>query len=116
MPSQLEPSFDGRVSAIAEGSRRILDSIGAWEGMAAQAEPILDIRVTDGDTPFFLHYDHREIGASPFGYIVENRYIRHALHHAAQAMPSLTIFDKATAGKEGFARDECGVNVAAIER
>jgi 2-octaprenyl-6-methoxyphenol hydroxylase len=87
---QLEPAFDGRVSAIAYGSKCILEGIGAWEGMKAHAEPIRDIRVSDGAAPFFLHYDHQEIGDAPFGYIVENRYIRHALFHAARAQPSIT--------------------------
>ncbi|MDE3060160.1 MAG: 2-octaprenyl-6-methoxyphenyl hydroxylase [Pseudomonadota bacterium] len=93
MPSQLEPMFDGRVSAIAEGSRRILDAAGAWAGMTHEAQPILDIRVSDGNTPFFIHYDHHEVGSAPFGYIVENRFIRHALHRAAEALPNLSIID-----------------------
>lgn len=95
MDGQLAKSFDGRVSAIALGSMRILQSIGAWEAMAPQAEPIMDIRVSDGDTPFFLHYDHDEIkdttGGAPFGSIVENRYIRHALHRAASKHKNLHI-------------------------
>lgn len=95
MPAQLDPGFDGRVSALALGSVHMLSAIGAWEGMRAQAEPILDIRVSDGDTPFFVHYDHRDIGDEPFGYIVENRYIRHALHEAAAKLPTLSIIEKA---------------------
>jgi 2-octaprenyl-6-methoxyphenol hydroxylase len=94
MPAQLAPGFDGRVSAIALGSQRILDNIGAWEHMAAHAEPILDIRVSDGDTPFFLHYDHHEVGEEPFGYIVENRYIRHALQTAAAKLPTLMVMEQ----------------------
>src|SRR5687768_2619508 len=94
LPAQLEPSFDGRVSAIALGSKHILHGLGAWEGMAAHAEPIRDIRVTDGNTPFFLHYDHKEVGDNPFGYIVENRYIRHALQQTAAALPALTIIER----------------------
>ena len=109
MPAQLEPSFDGRVSAIAEGSRRILDRIGAWKAMASRAEPILDIRVSDGNAPFFLHYDHKEIGDAPFGHIVENRYIRHALHSAAQSLPNLTIIDNAIL--QSFERDDAGVTL-----
>jgi len=109
LSAQLEPSFDGRVSAIAEGSRRILDSIGAWENMAAHAEPILDIRVSDGDAPFFLHYDHKEVGEMPFGAIVENRYIRYALHSAAQTLSNLTIIDNTALQK--FERDDVGVTL-----
>lgn len=91
--TQFEPEFDGRVSAIALGSKQILDKIGAWELMAAHAEPILDIRVTDGATPFFLHYDHNEVGEEPFGYIVENRYIRYGLYQALSNLPNITFID-----------------------
>jgi 2-octaprenyl-6-methoxyphenol hydroxylase len=91
--TQFEPEFDGRVSAIALGSQRILDNIGAWELMRDNAEPIRDIRVTEGATPFFLHYDHKEIGDEPFGYIVENRHIRHALHQASSQLKNITLID-----------------------
>ncbi len=88
-----DPRFDGRVSAIALGSKYILDDIGAWEYMQPHAEPILDIRVTEGATPFFLHYDHKEVGDEPFGFIVENRYIRYGLHRAAESLKNLTLID-----------------------
>jgi 2-octaprenyl-6-methoxyphenol hydroxylase len=79
------PAFDGRVSAIAAGSRRVWESLGAWEAMAGDAEPILDIRVTDGDQPFVLHFDHQELRGGPMGHIVENRTIRAALLEAVRA-------------------------------
>lgn len=94
--TQFEATFDGRVSAIALGSKHILNNIGAWEFMQDHAEPILDIRVTDGATPFFLHYDHSEVGDAPFGYIVENRYIRHALFQAASQLKNITLIDNFT--------------------
>ncbi len=70
--------FDGRVSAIAYASWRLLAQTGVWDHLRA-AEPILDIRVSDGDSLMFLHYDHRDLGDAPFGYMVENRDIRRAL-------------------------------------
>jgi 2-octaprenyl-6-methoxyphenol hydroxylase len=99
---------DGRSSAVAFGSQRILAGIGAWHApgadMALEAEPILDIRVSDGDgygrvSPMFLHYDHQELagrhegtaaGAPPFGWIVENRAIRRALLARLAALPAVT--------------------------
>lgn len=84
-PTQLEDRFDGRTSAIALGTQRLLGHIGAWAPMAGHAEPILDIRVIDGNSPLFLHYDHREVGNEPFGWIVENRHIRRALFARADA-------------------------------
>jgi len=96
MPAQLEATFDGRVSALALASVRLLRALGAWNAMEPHAEPISDIRVSDGSSPFFLHYDHREVGSDPFGYIVENRYIRHALQEAANNYPGITILENAT--------------------
>jgi 2-octaprenyl-6-methoxyphenol hydroxylase len=76
---QLAEPFDGRSSAIAYGSQRVLDSIGVWRHVGRDAQPILDIRVADQGSPLFLHYDHREVGDRPFGWIVENRVLRQAL-------------------------------------
>lgn len=106
---QLEPEFDGRVTAIALGSQSILDSIGAWELMAAYAEPILDIRVTDGATPFFLHYDHKEVGENPFGFIVENRYIRHGLHQAVLKHANISLIENFTI--KTFEQDSYGATI-----
>ncbi len=82
LPKQLEANFDGRVSALALGSVFLLQDIGAWQAMQPYAEAIYDIRVSDGKTNFFVHYNHQEVSAEPFGYIVENRYIRSSLQQA----------------------------------
>ncbi len=80
-----DAAFDGRSSAIAYGSQQALAGAGLWDAMAPAAQPILDIRVSDGRigagaSSLFLHYDHRDVGDQPLGYIVENRAIRRALH------------------------------------
>lgn len=87
----IAPEFDGRTTAIASGSRAILDAVGVWHTMAPEAQPILDIRVSDGRSPLFLHYDHREIGEDPMGHIVENRVIRRALIDGLSALPNVTL-------------------------
>lgn len=86
--------YDGRASAIAHASKVALAAIGVWDEMAAAAEPILEIRVSDADaggaaSHLFLHYDHRELApaAPPFGFIVENRVIRRALLRRLAALP-----------------------------
>ena len=71
--------FDGRASAIALTSRRLLSAIGVWEKLADEAAPMLDIRVSEGASRLFLHYDHREVGDEPFGHMLENRVLRRAL-------------------------------------
>jgi 2-octaprenyl-6-methoxyphenol hydroxylase len=87
--AMIEPTYDGRASAIAFGSRQVLGAIGLWAEVVADAQPILDIRVADGGSPLFLHYDHRDIGDQPLGWIVENRVLRWALLTRLKEMPGL---------------------------
>jgi 2-octaprenyl-6-methoxyphenol hydroxylase len=105
----LGEEFDGRTSAIAFGSQRILAGIGLWDKVAAEAEPIREIRVADRDSPLFLHYHHGEIGPDPLGYIVENRVLRRAL--LARVGELLNLRHLAPAGAEGAERKPGGVTV-----
>jgi 2-octaprenyl-6-methoxyphenol hydroxylase len=90
--TMLGEAFDGRASAIAYGSQQVLKALGLWSRIAAEAEPILEIRVADDASPWFLHYDHRDLGTdAPLGYIVENRILRRVLIEAAGALPSLRL-------------------------
>lgn len=92
-------AYDGRSSAIARGTQQALAALDIWPGMAREAEPILDVRVSDGRigagaSPLFLHYDHNELAdgdgtVHSLGYIVENRAIRRALHERAAKMDKL---------------------------
>jgi 2-octaprenyl-6-methoxyphenol hydroxylase len=90
--AMLDQGFDGRSSAIAYGSQQVFQAIGLWPAIAAEAEPIREIRVADDNAPLFLHYDHRELGTDePLGWIVENRVLRRALLDRARALPSLAL-------------------------
>lgn len=97
-------SFDGRGSAVAAGSQRILDGLGLWSGVAGEAEPILEIRVADGASPLFLHYDHREIGDGPLGWIVENAVTRRAFAAVAETS-DLAVYDGTELAQCDFGED-----------
>lgn len=91
LPSSLtQAGFDGRTTAIAYTSQRLFAALGVWDELAGEAEPILDIRISDAGhdgraSSLFLHFDHREAtqgedhDARPMGWIVENRFLRAAL-------------------------------------
>jgi len=89
--SWLDDSFDGRASAVALASQRYLEAIGLWSDMAPHACAIKDIRVSEAHQPFFLHYDHRDLGDEPFGYMVENRHIRRSLYSAINQNENISI-------------------------
>ncbi len=106
LPDLTTETFDGRSSAIAYGSQQVLAGIGAWDYMAAAAEPIRDIRVSDGGwqyreaSPFFVHYHFADLnpdsvpgangGQPPFGWIIENRAVRVGLLKRLAEIPAVT--------------------------
>jgi len=85
----LDPHFDGRTTALSYGSQQVLAGIGVWDLVAPEAEPIREIRVADNHSPLFVHYDHRDIGDEPLGYVFENRALRMGLLRAIEGVPSL---------------------------
>ena len=110
--SFLDSGFDGRVSAIAAGSRHVLEGLGIWAALAGKAEPIRDIRVTERNSSLFIHFDHTDLGrgglrhslwqaarrtsaptepAQPFGHIVENRDLRAALLERVATLKNVTL-------------------------
>ena len=97
----LEPNFDGRVSALAYASVRMLTALDVWGELGQHAQPIHEILVTDGRigkpaSPFSLHFDAAEIGTKALGFIAENRHIRAAFYKAAAHEPNLELIAPAT--------------------
>src|SRR5580704_5998392 len=66
LDSMTDAGFDGRTTAVTATSQRLFEALGVWSEVAADAEPILDIRISDaghdGDG-----MDRREPFAAPGG-------------------------------------------------
>lgn len=98
--------FDGRSYAIAQASHRMLRTIGLWDELADQAQPMLEIKVTDGragegPSPFFLHFDHAEIEEGPMGFMVEDRHLRRVLLDAIKRETNIqSITGRAVAAQD----------------
>ena len=101
--------FDGRGSAIAWGSAQALRGIGLWPLLEAHAAPIEEIRVSDGESRLFLHYDHEQVGGNPLGYIIENRFIRRALYARLASLDAVMLIAPAQAVR--VQRAQAGVEV-----
>ncbi len=91
-----DAAFDGRVSAIAFASCRMFDRLGVTPHLKGRMQPINDIvvsdgRLSEGASPFFLHFDHTEIGDEPLGNLIENRHTRIALQKAVAAEPNIRL-------------------------
>ena len=86
-PVRKNAAFDGRAYALALASVRLLSAIGIWPAVAQHAQPMLEIKVTDGRagegaSPFFMHFDHAEIEEGPMGHMLEDRFLRRAFLEA----------------------------------
>jgi 2-octaprenyl-6-methoxyphenol hydroxylase len=86
----LPQSKDMRASAIAAAARRLFEAVGAWQAVAAQAQPILDMVVTDSKLddavrPTFLTFGGDVEEGEPFAHMIENRHLIDALVACARA-------------------------------
>lgn len=88
----ISAEFDGRSFAVSLSSQRLLDGAGVWSGLADLAGPILDIRISDGPSLMFLHYDHRETGDEPMGFMIENHHLRRAQFDRLRAAGDVAVF------------------------
>ncbi len=84
------PSGDPRASAIVAACRRLFEALGVWREVAENAQPILDMVVTDsklGDAvrPAFLTFGGEVEPGEPFAHMVENRRLIDALVARAEA-------------------------------
>jgi 2-octaprenyl-6-methoxyphenol hydroxylase len=118
LETRLADAFDGRASALAYTSWRMLKSTGVaghLEGHVQRIEDILvvDGRPDDGVRPggpgaAELHFDRREIHpqdqGEPLGYMAENRHTRAALAKTAEAAELPVFAPRRAARMESSAR------------
>ncbi|QAU44147.1 ubiquinone biosynthesis hydroxylase [Bradyrhizobium guangzhouense] len=84
------PSRDPRATAIVAACRRLFEALGAWDDVRAEAQPILDMVVTDSKLedatrPTFLNFAGDVAPGEPFAHMVENRRLIDALVVRAEA-------------------------------
>ena len=80
---------DERASAIVAAARRLFEAIGVWDNVVDEAQPILDMVVTDsrlGDAtrPVFLTFGGDIVPGEPFAHMIENRHLVAALEVKAR--------------------------------
>jgi len=113
LETMITAKFDGRPTAIAYASMRMIRKLGLWDKIHTISEPIRDILVSDGhrQTRFrrggaastIMHFDSAHLEnekyseneeATPLGWIVENSGFRSALLKDVKAHKNITIFTK----------------------
>src|SRR6202140_3841963 len=113
----LRPSRDPRATAIVAACRRLFDVIGVWDQVAGQAQPILDMVVTDSSLedatrPVFLTFAGDVEPGEPFAHMIENRYLIDALVKRAEAEGARSkLRERAGIATHGWDYDQSGIVV-----
>ena len=74
---------DARAFALSAGAKRMLTVLGVWPELAAHAQPVTAIDITDSSLedafrPVLVSYDNTVDGSEPATYIVEHGRLRDA--------------------------------------
>ena len=111
-PALGRPVEDARASAIVAAARRLFEVLGVWDAVAARAEPMLDMVITDSTLddavrPVFLSFAGDVQPGEPFAHMVQNGDILAALVDKAK-QAGVTLLPTAVAD---FETDANGVVV-----
>jgi 2-octaprenyl-6-methoxyphenol hydroxylase len=104
---------DVRASAIAAAPRRMFSALGVWDAVAGEAQPILDMAVTDSRVqdavrPVFLTFGGEIEPGEPFAHMIENDRLVAALSAKARSIGVTLI----AAPVADFTAEPSGMNVA----
>lgn len=85
---------DKRAFALSAGVKRVLETLGAWSAIGAEAEPIRAMKITDsgkGDLsrPVFLTFEGDVAPGEPYAHMVANRVLTRVLLEAVGARAEL---------------------------
>jgi 2-octaprenyl-6-methoxyphenol hydroxylase len=86
-----QPSFDERTTALSNGSRRILETLGVWPALGALATPIRKIHVSEQGRFGFARIDAAEQNLAAMGYVIANRDLGQSLW-SRLAGPGLSVY------------------------
>jgi len=88
--------YDERSSALGFGSRKIFASIGVWPSIEVEAEPILEVHVSQKGHFGTATLTATEERLPALGYVVPNRVTGSALYKAMSKQANLSIIAPAT--------------------
>ena len=89
-------NFDTRVSALTPRSRAYLDTLGAWEAIAAyRSLAYRHMTVWDAQGTGQIDFAHAEVNVPELGHIVENRAIVSALLAQVATAPDVQVMSPA---------------------
>ena len=108
-----QSSFDDRTTALGNGSRRILQALGAWSLLATHVGPVREIQVSEAGAFGAARLRAADQGLDALGYVVSNRQIGAALWQLLATHSALQLRVPARVHAVRFAASEVRLDLAA---
>ena len=89
-PQRQAPGYDDRSTALAAGSRRILEAVGVWDALAPDATPIREVHVSERGRLGTAVLSAREVALEALGWVIENPRLAVALDDALARCAGVT--------------------------
>jgi len=89
------PKIDGREIVLTHHSIEILKKLKVLRYISKNSISVVkEARVLDGDSAYFLNFNHQEIQKECLGYLIPNYVIRKNLYRRLKDISNVTLLDK----------------------
>ena len=89
----LKSKNDGREIALTHASITILKKIGIFRFISSKLiSPIKQARVLDGNSPYYLLFDHKNTVKNELGYLISNKIIKKAVFDKLKKTKNIKLF------------------------
>ena len=89
------PKIDGREIALTHSSVKVLKKLDVWRHISNKTISLIkEARVLDGDSRYFLNFDHEEIQRECLGYLIPNHIIKKSLYKRLKTISNISLISK----------------------
>lgn len=88
-PSDYQPSYDARSTALSWGARQIFERLDLWDAISRQAAPIRHIHISEKGRFGVTRLAASEHGQPALGYVADNRWLGLCLMDALRQQPAI---------------------------
>ena len=107
------PKIDGREIALTHHSVKILKQLNVWRYISNKSiSAIKEARVLDGDSTYYLNFDHQEIEKECLGYLIPNYIIRKNLYKRLRNLSNITLISKAECLSVNFEEQHAAITLS----
>ncbi|OIO73100.1 MAG: hypothetical protein AUJ57_05030 [Zetaproteobacteria bacterium CG1_02_53_45] len=103
---------DCRVSAIVMGNVKILQGLGVWKYLEADAGPMRSMRIWDNQEQGGIRFDASEIKQEALGYLIENSATQLAMHKTLLESDTVEFCSPAEISTVNWLEDKVEVKLA----